>query len=154
MKKQFGVKIECPWSENNGSQSARLIYNNFFMYKGNLSVNSDFSELKFQCSFDEEWPLFKEGIYGKVYFRMEVLCRGIGFVNPHGLSPGMKDVGCGCDDDFERSRISCPLWKRGLLIETSLRRELSSANTPLMQLNGNIRNCYDFLSSKQYVFSQ
>lgn len=67
---------------------------------------------------------------------MEILCHGNGFANPHGFSPGMRDVGCGCDADSERSRISCPLWKRELLIETSLRRVLS--------INGNIRNCYDF----------
>lgn len=96
--------------------------------------------------------MMKNDHYLKRAFSMEILCHWNGFANPHGFSPGMKDGGC--DDDFERSRISCPLWKRELLIETSLWRVLSIANTPLMQLNGNIRNCYDFLPSKQYIFSQ
>lgn len=73
---------------------------------GNLRINSDFSELKFPCSYEEEWLLFEEGNCRKVDFGVMEMA----FL-PHGFSPGMKDVGCGCDDDFERSRILYPLVK-------------------------------------------
>lgn len=64
----------------------------------------------------------------------------------------MNDAGCSCADHFEENGISHPQWQRGLLIETSLRKELYIAKTPLMQLNENIiRNCYDCLPPKQYV---
>lgn len=81
------------------------------MCKDSLRVNSDFCELKFPCSCDEDDHYSKNGIYRKVYLGMAILCLGNGFTNPDGFDPGMNDAGCGCADHFKENRISPPQWQ-------------------------------------------